>query len=156
MGGANRVAYLLGIPVSDAISYCEEVRKLCGYGSRLHYTVIAGFMDKNPTDRSPQHIAEKIKQNYPPEIQLPIQPKKKSRRPFYTGSYSVTPASIGGGYYDLHTEKASKPSGIVHTSYFDQERVSPEKLEHCQHGVPLLRLCAICNPKKFREMTGID
>lgn len=28
--------------------------------------------------------------------------------------------------------------------------------DKCEHGVPLFRTCAICNPDKFRFETGID
>lgn len=48
------------------------------------------------------------------------------------------------------------PSYMVRKSYFDHTRVAEEKLEHCPHGVPRSRVCAICDPDKFREMTGID
>lgn len=39
-------------------------------------------------------------------------------------------------------------------SKFDQERLSEKKLEHCPHGVPKTRVCAICDPEKFKEING--
>jgi hypothetical protein len=48
------------------------------------------------------------------------------------------------------------PSYIVRKSYLDYVRVPEEKLDHCPHGVPRFRVCGICDPDKFREMTGMD
>jgi|GEM_PF-5149191 len=43
---------------------------------------------------------------------------------------------------------------VVRRTKSDMERVSPNKLPHCPHGVPKGKICAICEPDKFREVTG--
>lgn len=45
---------------------------------------------------------------------------------------------------------------LIRHSKNDNERVSPDKLPHCPHGVPKGKICAICDPDKFREATGVD
>lgn len=34
------------------------------------------------------------------------------------------------------------------------ERISEQALAHCPHGVPKTRVCAICDPEKFKEING--
>ncbi len=38
----------------------------------------------------------------------------------------------------------------------DHERVSSETLEHCPHGVPKTRVCAICDPARYKELYGVE
>ena len=47
-------------------------------------------------------------------------------------------------------------SGVVRHTPIDDKRVSREKLPHCPHGVKKGNICAICEPEKFREITGED
>jgi hypothetical protein len=49
-----------------------------------------------------------------------------------------------------------KSYGLQRSSILDQERVNPDRLERCSHGVPKGQVCCICNEKEFRNMTGIE
>lgn len=64
------------------------------------------------------------------------------------------------GYAKLFDVERPIPSGlepgVVKHSVRDEERVLPERLEHCPHGVPRGRLCALCDPEEFKRMTGIE
>jgi hypothetical protein len=59
-------------------------------------------------------------------------------------------------FVDVPGKVYSREPGVVSHSIFDEERVSPEKLGHCPHGVPDGKLCAICDPDEFKRMTGIE
>ncbi len=155
MGPTHEISIALRISFEDACSYCEVIRKLSGLGSRLQYRTIALLLRQNLSDSSPVFVAEIIKKNEHLLAQQETRSslsKKIKRTP--KGVY-VSRAVNMDEIYDP-TKKPPPPSGVVHTSQFDQERVTEDKLKHCPHGVSLLRTCAICEPKKFREMTGID
>lgn len=154
MGPIHEMSITLRISIEDACSYCEAIRKLSGLGSRLQYRTIALLLRQNLSDSSPESVAEIIKNEHliaQQETRSSLS-KKIKRTP--KGVY-VSRAVNMGEIYDP-TKKPPPPSGVVHTSHLDQERVTEDKLKHCPHGVPLIRLCAICEPKKFSEMTGID
>jgi|WetSurMetagenome_2_1015567.scaffolds.fasta_scaffold1011275_1 hypothetical protein len=48
------------------------------------------------------------------------------------------------------------PKYLVKSSAQDTQRLSMDKLERCPHGVPRGKICAICEPDKFRDMVGFD
>lgn len=60
-----------------------------------------------------------------------------------------------GGKYSRKQPKQPKKvrnSWQRNSSY----RIAQDKLEKCPHGIPLTRVCAICEPERFRRETGID
>ena len=56
--------------------------------------------------------------------------------------------------------KGQSPSvrevGVEARSVLDKKRAPLHSAKKCPHGVPAPRICAICDPEIFREMTGID
>ena len=48
----------------------------------------------------------------------------------------------------------TREHNVAPYSKFDHERVSEERLKHCPHGVPKTRVCGICDPEKYKELTG--
>jgi hypothetical protein len=138
MSGRSKVANLLNISLEAATAYCDEVRQLSGLGIRLPYKAIARCLAKNLNNTSSQTIAEIIKEN----------------------KFEVLHQGSGNSVQYKTNRKSVKPKPQVDKTplrlYPDQERVTEDKLKHCPHGIPLIRPCAICDPKKFREMTGID
>jgi hypothetical protein len=91
-----------------------------------------------------------------------LQPKKAKQKPIKKSAKQVTVSSARTRRkkkrytYERPERPAPLPSYMVRTSHLDRERVPEAKLEHCPHGVPHSKICAICDPQKFREMTGID
>ncbi len=143
MGPTSKIAALLEVSLTRAASYCEEVRSISGLGSSLPYKIIASQLEQHlPELLSPQKMAEILeKVQFKPTSTRPhISKSRKQRRSKKHDDARPIPA----------------PGYLVRTSYFDRERVAEDKLGHCPHGVPHGRVCAICDPKKFREMTGID
>ena len=160
MGPTYKIAEMLKISPTAATVYCEEVRSMSGLGSTLHYKTIAQHVAQHLNEApSPQRMVEFIKAN-----KLPILPaaraKLKKVSQLHAASFVKRAAPSrkrkkGKTKRYGYEKPVPPPSYLVRTSYFDQERVSEQKLEHCPHGVPHGRVCAICDPKKFREMTGI-
>lgn len=160
MGPTYKIAELLKISYREAVAYCEEVRAKSGLGAALHYKTIAQHLAQHrPESPSSQRLAEIITKN-----KLSSAPVKKSKPkkvkpslPPKTPKLGVPRRSrIKRRSYERPEKPALLPSYLVRTSHLDRERVSKEKMEHCPHGVPKGRVCAICDPNKFREMTGID
>ena len=45
---------------------------------------------------------------------------------------------------------------VIRKTVNDEKRVSPKNLPHCPHGVPKGKICAICEPERYKENVGID
>ncbi len=161
MSPTYKIAELLKISFREAVAYCEEVRLISGLGPALPYKTIAQHLAQNLTELpSPQRMVEIIRENnFLKPLPKKVQPKKV-KRPLITSplkrNIAKTRRKAKRHQFERPPKPAPLPKYLVRTSHFDQERVSEQKLEHCPHGVPHGRVCAICDPKKFREMTGID
>jgi hypothetical protein len=160
MGPTYKIAELLKISPIAATAYCEKVRLLSGLGPRLQYKTIMTLLVQHTDEASPEKMAKLIgARKLSTASQTKINPKKMVS-PFH--------AVIPNKRIQQKKRKGRKnrrfeelkptppPSYLVRTSYLDNERVSEQKLDHCPHGVPYGRVCAICDPRKFREMTGMD
>ena len=157
-GGSKRVAELLRIPSGDAVLYCEEVRLHSGFGSKLKYKTIVQFLTENILQRpSPRRLAEIIKNN---PSKIPATKKGKQlitkRRVRWNMKKELRKYNRNRDKYSEPAPTASRPNYFVRSSIHDQKRLSEEKLDHCPHGVPRIRVCAICDPDEFRKMSGID
>jgi hypothetical protein len=76
-----------------------------------------------------------------------LQPTKRDRYDLLGGT---------SANFDEHEERDHDRPKVVRRTKNDYERVSPSKLRHCPHGVHIGKICAICEPDKFREATGED
>jgi hypothetical protein len=161
MGPTYKIAELLKISPIAATAYCEKVRSMSGLGSALHYKTIAQYVAQHQNEApSPQRMVDIMGKNKLPSPPL-VKAKQKKVSQLHASSFVKRTASSkrkkkGKTKRYGYEKPVPSPSYLVRTSYFDQERVSEQKLEHCSHGVPHGRVCAICDPKKFREMTGMD
>jgi hypothetical protein len=160
MGPTYKIAELLKISPIAATDYCEKVRSLSGLGSALHYKTIAQHLFYHLSEApSPQRMVELVRENKLPSGPITkVKQKKVSQLHVLSSRKRTVSRRIKKGIRKRYEYEKTvpQPSYLVRTSYFDQERVSEEKLNHCSHGVPKGRVCAICDPKKFREMTGMD
>ena len=163
MGPTYKIAEMLKISYIEATKYCEDVRSRSELGSSLSYKVIAHYLAENLHEApSSQRLAEIIKRYG--AVATPIKKVKiKKIKPLppsaprrWNISRAMKKEKRAKSRFERPTKPSPLPTYLVRTSYFDQERVSEQKLEHCPHGVPHGRVCAICDPKKFREMTGMD
>jgi hypothetical protein len=57
---------------------------------------------------------------------------------------------------DRQRRSGSTYTGLIFESHLDRSRLPPEEQKGCRHGVAFGKECAICDPARFREMTGID
>lgn len=76
-----------------------------------------------------------------------LQSPKRDRYDLLGGPYAVP---------DEHQGRDHDKPKLVRRTKSDYERVSPNNLRHCPHGVPTGKVCAICEPDKFRDVTGED
>jgi hypothetical protein len=87
-----------------------------------------------------------------------LKPKKSNKHPYHSQSTWHDRQMLG--YATLFDVERSVPSGlepgVERHSILDEKRVSPDRLDHCIHGVPKGILCASCNPEEFKKMTGIE
>jgi hypothetical protein len=156
MSATARIAELLKVSSTAAAQYCEEVRSISGLGTKLLYKTIFDYLSQHISESpSTQRLAELIRTT---ELITSLRkPKKRSisRRP-KDWSNSEVYESLRRYQVDGRPGSTTVPADFVQIPYFDHERVSQEKIEHCPHGVPRIKVCAICNPEKFREMNGFD
>jgi hypothetical protein len=153
MGATARIAKHLGISSTEAAQYCEQVRLLSGLGSKLSYQTIFMHMltIKHPKP-TPEELADAVRHTK----HHPIQAQKQQRKlPGPQEKVSIYERFDGSGGFGQH-EPSPMSAGLTRRSLYDRQRVLPERLEHCPHGVPKGQICAICNPREFRQMTGID
>ena len=184
MSPTDQIAKLLGVSHSQADSYCKEVRKLSGLGSRLHYQTIRNqLVQGKPPYPSASDLAKVIKvvtvnsplvaakakktskplaiQPAPNSCQVPalnVNARFTNKNSFFEADLKSV---VAKDFYsqDLEFEQFAPsilPKNVERYSYQDYGRVPSETLEHCKHDVPLNQICAICNPREFRRMTGID
>jgi hypothetical protein len=160
MSGTNKVAILLDISFKDAGAYCHQVRVLSGMGPALHYKTIAQYLAHYIAELpSPQQLAEIIQTRKTPELLIKKVPIKQTRQDLPIDSLSLR-SKGRKKQRRVPFAALTKPNSILNqpdrNPSYDKERVSEERLVHCPHGVPHGRVCAICDPEKFREMTGMD
>jgi hypothetical protein len=158
MGKAQKIAQILKITLPEAVEYCEQVRRASGLGDHLGYQTILDYLhtQKHPFPNSHQ-LGDRLRRNkgtfliptrYQTDDQIKTtsqpdqQEQNKIRDPLYERVETYTPSHL--------------PKDVERYSFQDYERVSHEKMEHCQHGVRVGEICAICNPQEFRLMSGID
>lgn len=161
MGPAYKVAELLKISFKASIAYCEEVRSISGLGHELPYKKIARTLAEHVQEvPSARRLAEILTGGKLPPVPLKKAEPKKVVKRAVTLSPAKRPVRSPGRKSSKkrfeYERPVPPPSYIKRGSYFDDQRVSEEKLEHCPHGVPHGRVCAICDPEKFREQTGMD
>jgi hypothetical protein len=156
MSRTSRLAQLLKVSPVAAASYCEQVRSITGLGPALHYKTIAQYVTRFVSEApSAQRLAQLIQTT---ELKTALKkPKKRSvsRRPI-NWSNSEVYKSLRRYQVEGRPGSSDRPDDAVRIPFSDHKRVSQEKLSHCPHGVPLIRVCAICDPEKFREMNGFD
>ena len=62
---------------------------------------------------------------------------------------------LGTPNQNLETKQKDKDiPKVIRKTINDEKRVAPNRLPRCPHGVARGKICAICEPDKFREFTG--
>ncbi len=144
MSGTKKVAELLKFPVNQAVLFCEQVRMLSRLGTVLSYKIIAARLPENMHESpSQQRVAEIMRVNKSIE-RLRKQPSQW--QPTATRGSGVRHKRI------KYSKAPYLPKKIPGPTLYNHERVSGKQLDHCPHG----KICAVCDLKKCRELTGID
>ncbi len=114
------------------------------------------FKSQKPTYKLIAHfVVEQQITNLPSPRSLAIQMTETGVWDFTLSAESPVPI---GNYAPSKKSRKSNRSkrNLIYTTQLDHERVARDKLNHCPHGVPKHQVCAICDPEKFRENTGIE
>ena len=162
----ERISKILNISTIESRRLCEEIQKHFK-GGPPKFKTIAKYIENNPgIGNNPDILATKMKETY-------MMGKYK---------YQNFPRSIKGKTSNLKTKRTQrqltfkqdtgdylsksrpgdrpKPSqleeGVERRSIFDYDRYPQDEGKKCPHGVPIAQICALCDPEKFRKMTGID
>jgi len=151
-----RISESLRCSEEDARKFCNEVQKAIGK-SPPSYKVIADCIgSKEPNDFNVESVAKALLES---GWDSSKKNKKSSKK---AGKRSKTGSTVRNfRFWDLpdsssRASTSGREQGVESRSVFDKERFPLHKMKKCPHGVPTTRLCAICDPEKFKEMTGID
>ena len=157
---AHEIAARFLIDDTQAADFLYSVQRRC-LPNIPRYPVIVENILRNgyTTLPDPELIAGEIKSILPNKPKVP-KPQNKSHKKHKSHFQSSAHDRQMLGYSKLSDLERPAPSGlepgVEKYSYFDRTRLSPEKMDHCIHGVPKGKLCAICNPEEFNRMNGIE
>jgi len=157
---AHEIAVRFSINDTQATDYLYSVQRRCLPNAPRYPVIVDTIVRKGYTALpDPEQTAEEIKSKLASKPQIPNQQNKthklhkhrfrpswREKQLLYEG---IIIANAPGG-------SSGREPGVVSHTMFDEERVSPDKLGHCPHGIPDGELCGICNHGEFKKMTGID
>jgi hypothetical protein len=130
-----RIAVLLGISESEAREFCLEIQSKFK-GAIPRFRDIRNCLEKK-AKATPEEIARMIEHSSP---RFRLGPRSRK--------LSLTPISYEPDY-------PADSSGFFKKKIRKRGRVALEDAEKCPHGVPKAMKCAICDPKGFKEQTGL-
>jgi len=161
MSKVTRAAEVLHMTEPEAREFCLQVQK-CFNNNVPKFSAIASaiVMCQGPI-KNPDEIAELIKDSRMGRIMDAKKPKdtgqaSSAKRLEVSSKRDVRKCSGRRSRSWDEPSSMRKESGLRSVSRFDRSRVAIDELEKCPHGVPKLQLCAICNPKEFHDMAGVD
>jgi hypothetical protein len=134
MSKVSRVAEVLHMTEPEAREFCLQVQKCFKNGVPSFSVIASAIVGGQGTIRSPDMIAKIIKDSGWSGWRSNSWDESSSMR---------------------ETSGMRKESGL-RSVHFDRSRVAIDELEKCPHGVPKLQIYAICNPKEFHDMVGVD
>jgi hypothetical protein len=170
MNTTQAIANLLKVSLADAAKYCQQVRQYSGLGQVLQYKAIykhllscesqypaAQEVGKTLSKANSSFISSRKKSG--PTV--PPISSKKNKAQSSPGKklniYERFDVPVNNDEIEREPFIPSRlPKDVEIYSHHDNQRLQKEKMSHCPHGIPSGILCAICNPKEFRRMTGID
>jgi hypothetical protein len=161
---ASRLVHKFAERFSVDFRYAEEylyrVQRRCLPNVPRYPVIVDAILRKGYTTLPESgQVAEYIKNTLISKLQNPNQQKNthKLHKPRFHPTWRERQLLRDGIIVvDAPGRVYSREPGVVSHNKFDEERVSPDKLGHCPHGVPDGELCGICNLEEFRKMTGIE
>jgi len=135
----HRISQLLGVPENEARNFCTSVQKCFEHAPS--FLLIQGALESLPRDERVVGNVVKI---------LEASGKMRSFKP-YNQRRKVRVAHIPStGFASLESDEQVSPV-LAH-----DPRDHIAHFEKCPHGIPKFQKCAICDPKGYRELMGID
>ena len=144
MNKLEKVAKLLNISVSEVENYLIIVQEYIK--KPVSIDVIEDCLINLPNEiTGPEDLAKMIQQIYQDDISLLEKGKSDMT--------ATSPSPITGSMLPLYTKTENY---IDQKPYNYDPRNFINELGVCPHGVPKIRICAICDPEGFKMETGID
>lgn len=155
----DQISQSFSVTPEDASTYLINVQSLFVlHKPRFNVIVETLHTGKYTTLPSPHQLADDIRNTWTKNpsrlskfIDKPISSKsmlENVKRDRYDLLFEMPTQNLEPEQRDKDRPK------LIKRTKNDNERVLPNKLPHCPHGVPIGRICAICEPEKFRETTG--
>jgi len=144
MSDLEKIASLLGLGTSQAYQFCLCIQKR--FKQAPSFKSIASCLEKfSPANRTEDNVVATLQSS---KYKQPSKPKQYVRKPRSRSGGWHTKSE--GGFTDREEPESYSPI------FAHDPRKHQEGLEKCPHGVLKFQPCAICDPEKFREQTGID
>ena len=148
MGKIAKIAMLLGKTEDEALQFCRSVQSK--FGPELpSYKMIEQCLRCHPEARSdPERVYE---------ILRTIRPNGKIRPTFIpdTGHDLPKPRRQAHSVSEPHPAPPPQKAGdIIEMGHNDRQSI--DTFAKCPHGVPKIRTCAICDPRRFQQENNMD
>lgn len=165
---AHQIAVRFSINDTQANDYLYSVQRRCLPNVPRYPVVVDTIFRKGyATLPDPERLAQDVMGTLPAKVKKPhkdkrqkLPNKRKSYKsfgpPYLTRSEKRVLRHGIPNTVDSPSTATGREPGVASHTKFDEERVSPDKLGHCPHGVPDGEPCGICNPEEFKRMTGIE
>jgi hypothetical protein len=152
MSKLDQIAKLLQTDTKRANLFCLRVQK--EFREPPGFSLILPVLKQLPPDkRTMGETVEWIKCHQPGNCITPAQIATIPTAGVITKhKRQLHPGQSPGSYPNMGDEEKDISSPIFRHDPRDHQEYLPK----CPHGVPYIQVCAICDPKKFKIMTGID
>ena len=148
----NQLAEQLGYSTEQTQTYCIEIWKYFKCAPPDLEMILDAYKRVGVNKAPPSWIAYSISIGRSQQRETVEKPEKISAYPQIENKVAL---KIEKEIPKPVRKKIFASYGLEWTSILDRERVNPDRLERCPHGVPKGQVCCICNEKEFRDMTGI-
>jgi hypothetical protein len=149
----TELALLLGCSEEQTQEYCMEVWKFFVSDPPDLEMILDAYKRINNKSAPPNWIAYSI--IAPASVDLGTAERRRKKATHHQIENNNALQIEQAIPKDIRTRIFSS-YGLDWSSILDRERVTPDRMEHCPHGIPKGQLCGICNEKEFRSMTGIE
>lgn len=142
MSRTQRIASLLKTTENQARVFCASVQRSCKQAPSYN-NILQALECLNPEERTVYNVIQYIQEN-----------KKGSPIGSVISQWRLTilsiPTKINGGFDNWDDNNFTSPV-MAH-----DPRDHIANFEKCPHGIPKFRICAICDPKRFRDFMDPD
>jgi hypothetical protein len=142
MSRIQPIASLLNTTEDRARAFCVSVQRSCEQAPS-YKVILQTLRCLSPEERTVYNVVQYIQKN---TIGLPISSVVSRQRP----AIRSIPTKTHGGFDNWDDDNF--PSPVM--AHDPRDHIA--NFEKCPHGIPKFRICAICDPKRFRDFMDPD